>query len=172
MIGQPQPVILDPRGRWNISENSKVVKLAREGRGRVPWVVTCPGSSYFEEGGSEKRRVIEDAGGKVIEVTPEAGEGGIRWDGILSALAGEGIASVMVEGGGAVINALLSPRYFHLLDSVIVTVAPTWLGQGGVQVCPEARMDERGVRIPVARLKDVKWVPLGEDVVLCGRPIL
>jgi 2,5-diamino-6-(ribosylamino)-4(3H)-pyrimidinone 5'-phosphate reductase len=57
-----------------------------------------------------------------------------------------------------------------LVDSVIVTVAPVWLGKGGVQVCPDARVED-GQRVPVSRLKDVQWVPLGEDVVLCGRPI-
>ncbi|KAL5345298.1 2,5-diamino-6-(ribosylamino)-4(3H)-pyrimidinone 5'-phosphate reductase [Pseudogymnoascus australis] len=36
---QPRPVILDPRGRWGV-EGSKVLRLAREGRARAPWVVT------------------------------------------------------------------------------------------------------------------------------------
>ena len=77
----------------------------------------------------------------------------------------------MIEGGGAVINDLLHPSHFNLVDSVIVTIAPTWLGIGGVQVCPEERVDrEKRVKVPVAKLTEVKWVPLGDDVVLCGRP--
>jgi 2,5-diamino-6-(ribosylamino)-4(3H)-pyrimidinone 5'-phosphate reductase len=75
----------------------------------------------------------------------------------------------MIEGGGAVINDLLAPGNFELVDSVIVTIAPVWLGRGGVQVCPEARREgER--KVAVGKLAGVKWVPLGEDVVLCGRP--
>ncbi len=81
----------------------------------------------------------------------------------------------MVEGGGAVINSLLARPAGGgdgvggrgVVNSVIVTVAPVWLGRGGVVVSPprdEGRQDKE-----VARLKDVRWLPLGEDVVLCGR---
>ncbi|KAJ8108835.1 hypothetical protein ONZ43_g6305 [Nemania bipapillata] len=72
----------------------------------------------------------------------------------------------MIEGGGAVINSLLGENA-DLVDSVIVTIAPVWLGEGGVVVSPPRTT--RGADRPVARLSDTKWVPLGEDVVLCGR---
>jgi 2,5-diamino-6-(ribosylamino)-4(3H)-pyrimidinone 5'-phosphate reductase len=51
------------------------------------------------------------------------------------------------------------------VDTVILTIAPVWLGQGGERICPPGS----GKRVEVARLKGVKWVPMGEDVVLCGR---
>ena len=73
----------------------------------------------------------------------------------------------MIEGGGAVINGLLAPSNIGFVDTVIVTIAPVWLGKGGVQVCPDER-DRGGNKVPVARLRDVKWVPLGDDVVVCG----
>lgn len=60
-------------------------------------------------------------------------------------------------------------HYAALIDSVIVTIAPTWLGQGGVVVSPPRRWSADGIPIPAARLKDVKWHPFGEDVVLCGK---
>lgn len=60
----------------------------------------------------------------------------------------------MIEGGGGVINSLLLPEYFSLMSSVIVTIAPTWLGNGGVVVSP---------------LDHAEWHPFGEDVVLCGK---
>jgi 2,5-diamino-6-(ribosylamino)-4(3H)-pyrimidinone 5'-phosphate reductase len=91
------------------------------------------------------------------------------WVDIWSALADEGIRSVMVEGGGAVINDLIGTPDLNMVDAVIVTIAPVWLGRGGVQVCPEARVKD-GKRLAVSRLVDVKWIPLGEDVVLCGHP--
>jgi 2,5-diamino-6-(ribosylamino)-4(3H)-pyrimidinone 5'-phosphate reductase len=101
----------------------------------------------------------------------EVGGGDVRmaWRDILAVLAARGVKSVMIEGGAAVVNDLLAPGNFGLVDSVIVTIAPVWLGRGGVQVCPEERRDgER--KVAVGRLGEVKWVPLGEDVVLCGRP--
>jgi len=159
--GQPRPVIVDPKGRWDVDDASKVVKLAREGRGKGVWVVSKKGSINVE-----KRGVVESVGGKVFEL--EGAEEKMGWKEILDVLAKEGIRSVMIEGGGAVINDLLSTENMELVESVIVTIAPVWLGKGGVQVCHDARVED-GQRVPVSRLKDVKWVPLGEDVVLCGR---
>jgi 2,5-diamino-6-(ribosylamino)-4(3H)-pyrimidinone 5'-phosphate reductase len=162
--GQPRPVVVDPSGRWDVCAGSKVVQLASEGRGRGVWVVTC------EEPSAERRRIVESVDGKFLMVKRGA-DGKVAWRDIVSLLAEQGVTSVMIEGGGHVINELLRPENFELVDSVIVTVAPVWLGKGGVQVCPDARM-ENGERVPVGRLEGVKWVPLGEDVVLCGKPKL
>jgi 2,5-diamino-6-(ribosylamino)-4(3H)-pyrimidinone 5'-phosphate reductase len=161
--GQPRPIVVDPNGRWDVNGESKVVKLAREGKGRGVWVV-CKKGSFAKD----KRTVVESVGGKVLEL--ENVQGKMAWNDILEVLAREGTKSVMIEGGGAVINDLLSKENLGLVSSVIVTIAPVWLGKGGVQVCPNARKDE-GQRVPVSKLEDVKWVPLGEDVVLCGHPI-
>lgn len=162
--GQPRPVVIDPRGRWGVTAESKVVGLAREGRGRAPWVFT---RGPVDSG---RREVLESVGGRVVVVDPNGDEDArISWERVLDVLRGEGIGSVMIEGGGAVINDLLAPNNIGLVDSVIVTIAPTWLGKGGVQVCPDERV-EGGARLPVARLGDVKWIPLGDDVVLCGTP--
>lgn len=166
LTGQPVPVVLDPRGRWDVRDGSKVVRLAGEGRGRGPIVLVGRGHGG---GGEEKRRVLESVGGKVVEMGTREG-GRFEWEGVLDVLVREGLGSVMVEGGGSVINELLSARYAELVDSVIVTIAPVWLGTGGVQVCPEARSDPGGEKIAVGRLEEVRWVPLGEDVVLCGKP--
>lgn len=166
-IGQPRPVIVDPEGRWDFNSETKCIRLAWEGKAHGPWIITKKMIS------DDKRRILDDCDGQVfvIEGAPLSEDplGRIRWVDILKLLSFEYQKSVMIEGGGSVINDLLSPTNIDLVDSVIVTVAPTWLGRGGVQVCPEAR-EENGVRVPVARLTDVKWVPLGEDVVLCGRP--
>jgi 2,5-diamino-6-(ribosylamino)-4(3H)-pyrimidinone 5'-phosphate reductase len=163
LVGQPRPVVVDPNRRWEVRESSKVVKLAREGKGRGVWIV-----SKKESIDEKKRAVVESVGGKVFEVDSRE-DGSMSWKEILHVLAREGIKSVMIEGGGAVINELLSEENMRLVDSVIVTIAPVWLGKGGVLVCPDARTEE-GQRVPVSRLKEVKWVPLGDDVVLCGRP--
>jgi 2,5-diamino-6-(ribosylamino)-4(3H)-pyrimidinone 5'-phosphate reductase len=162
--GQPIPVIVDPKGRWEFTEETKCMKLAKQGKGKGPLLVTSNGST------SKKLQLLSSLSGGLIDIdsTKDSKERA-DWGQILSALALKGVRSIMIEGGGSVINELLSPKYFHLIDSVIITVAPTWLGKGGVQVCPDVRT-EAGVRVPVGRLKDVKWVPLGEDVVLCGRP--
>ncbi|KAH7384539.1 5-amino-6-uracil reductase-like protein [Pyrenochaeta sp. MPI-SDFR-AT-0127] len=166
--GQPRPIVIDPKGRWDFTAESKVVKLAKQGKGKAPWLVT---QAIISE---DKTSLLESVGGKVFKLPvplapPPASASSISWVEILNIFADEGVRSVMIEGGGMVINDLLSEENFKLIDSTIVTIAPTWLGKGGVQVCPDGRI-ENGARLPVGRLKDVKWMPLGEDVVLCGHP--
>lgn len=167
--GQPRPVVLDPMGRWDVDGESKVIRLAREGKGRGPWVVVAEESV----GGLvvEEREVLGRAGGRYVVVpSMEVGRREVmEWRDVFSTLYDLGIRSVMVEGGAGVINGLLEPRNAELVDSVVVTVAPTWLGEGGVVVSPPKRFDQDGKRVPTARLKDVRWIPLGEDVVMCGR---
>lgn len=157
--------MLDPRGRWEVGAESKVVRLAGEGRGLAPWVFVSEGADVREE----RRGVVEEVGGRFFVV--KTGENGrLGWRDIFRVLGEEGIGSVMVEGGGEVINGLLGPGEVELVDSVIVTIAPVWLGKGGVMVVPEERRNDEGAKMAVGRLRDVRWVPLGEDVVLCGRP--
>jgi 2,5-diamino-6-(ribosylamino)-4(3H)-pyrimidinone 5'-phosphate reductase len=164
LAGQPRPVIVDPSGRWQFSEESKVFRLAREGRGKAPFIVTSV------EPSDARRALLESVGGKYLVVGlsgKDVERKGSTWHIVIDALKQRGIQSVMIEGGGFVINDLLGPGpAYSLINSVIVTIAPTWLGKGGVQVCPDGGSE----RLPMTRLQEVKWIPLGEDVVLCGRP--
>ncbi|KAF3050376.1 2,5-diamino-6-(ribosylamino)-4(3H)-pyrimidinone 5'-phosphate reductase [Didymella keratinophila] len=158
--GQPRPIVIDPQARWQWSAESKVIKLAREGKGRAPWVFT------MVEVDEDRKRTLGSVGGEVIVAGAQPSPR-MSWEYILDKLKRRNIESVMIEGGGAVINDLLAPNNVGFVDTVIVTIAPVWLGKGGVQVCPSER-EEDGNKVPVARLKDAKWVPLGDDVVLCG----
>jgi 2,5-diamino-6-(ribosylamino)-4(3H)-pyrimidinone 5'-phosphate reductase len=167
---QPVPVILDPSGRWNpggggVGER-KVLRLAREGRGRgILWVV---GPGAAGRIGDERRKSVELAGGEVVVADRRlktADGSGVDWSIVLDCLAARGIRSVMVEGGAKVIMDLLKEENQRFVSSVIVTIAPVWLGAGGVMVAPPKRQVER----EVGRLEDVKWVPMGEDVVMAGR---
>jgi 2,5-diamino-6-(ribosylamino)-4(3H)-pyrimidinone 5'-phosphate reductase len=197
---QPRPIIVDPRLRWDFTAESKVLRLARAGKGLAPYIVTL-----VRDPPDHKRQILEALGGKYIildscGVNPGSGSGKdtdsdaeyyqgestdkgrdkgdntgssssrshhsrFDWRDLLSAIRREGLRSVMVEGGGQVINSFLGENA-SLVDSIIVTIAPTWLGQGGVTVSPPRR---GGHDKPVARLTDTMWMPLGEDVVLCGR---
>ena len=164
--GQPRPIVIDPSARWDFSDDSKLFQLCRQGRGRAPWIVTT-----LPKLPSERQALLERYGGRVISVNMTTTDGShqIDWDSLLVTLRREGLRSVMIEGGGQVINSLLAPPYMSLIDSVIVTIAPTWLGQGGVVVSPARRFDGEGNAMSAARLKNVKWYPFGEDVVLCGQ---
>ncbi|PWY96649.1 bacterial bifunctional deaminase-reductase [Aspergillus sclerotioniger CBS 115572] len=167
LAGQPRPIIIDPSARWEFTAESKIFELARNGRGRAPFIITAADTVPL----SAQKEVLEQHGGKFIALpvgTTADGTHRIDWTALLECLVHEGLKSVMIEGGGSIINSLLEPSYQSLIDSVIVTIAPTWLGQGGVVVSPQRRV-ENGVVVPASRLTGVKWYPFGEDVVLCGR---
>ncbi|GCB26928.1 2,5-diamino-6-ribosylamino-4(3H)-pyrimidinone 5'-phosphate reductase [Aspergillus awamori] len=167
LAGQPRPIIIDPSARWEFTAQSKIFELARNGRGRAPFIITAAETVPS----APQREVLESHGGKFIALPVGVGSDGahrIDWTALLECLVCEGLRSVMIEGGGSIINSLLEPGCQTLVDSVIVTIAPTWLGQGGVVVSPRRRV-EGGVVVPASRLTGVKWYPFGEDVVLCGR---
>jgi len=115
--------------------------------------------------GDERVRLLEETGGRVVAIDGPTSWG---WTMILEKLSALGLESVMVEGGGRVINDLLRKGNRELVDSVVVTVAPVYLGAGGVNVSPP-RADEAQAAV---RFTDVRWTVLGRDVVMAARPDL
>jgi len=172
---QPRPIIIDPHARWALAEDAKVLQLVRSGLGLAPFILVSSSSSLGDEAFVARRELLERHGGKYILVgsadEKNAGPASKRfgWDDILKAVSNEGLDSIMIEGGGQIINSLLTPPNNELIDSVIVTIAPTWLGQGGVVVSPPRSMGTDGKPFTPIRLTGTSWHPLGEDVVLCGR---
>ncbi|QKX54448.1 uncharacterized protein TRUGW13939_01534 [Talaromyces rugulosus] len=170
ILQQPRPIVIDPNARWEFYENSKIFSLVRQSKGKAPFVIISKNCTPSQN----KKELLEKHGGKFIPIETVPSENGhprFNWNDILHLLATqENIQSIMIEGGGSIINSILSePEYSAAVDSVIVTIAPTWLGQGGVVVSPQRRVDASGYPIPASRLTDVRWHPFGEDVVLLGR---
>ncbi|PHH65343.1 hypothetical protein CDD81_2755 [Ophiocordyceps australis] len=164
---QPRPIVLDPHCRWEPQPGNKVLDAQRRGLGLAPFVLCAP--SVAVPGQSDM--VLRQHGGKYIAVasTSVSGRERFEWRDVLAALEAERLYSVMVEGGGAIINSLLDAANQDLVDSVIVTIAPTWLGQGGVLVSPRRVHNGHGRPVAAATVCNVSWLPLGNDVVLCGR---
>lgn len=172
-LSQPRPIVVDPHLRWAPRDSDKVLRTCREARGLAPVVLTAVPASEIPK---TSVATLEAHGGKFVYVHPrkprgeeENGRHRFDWRDILIALRAEGLGSVMVEGGGAIINSLLDPVQHSLISSVIVTIAPTWLGRGGVVVSPDRVSDGQENPLPAARLSQVLWHPFGEDVVLCGK---
>ncbi|TAQ84563.1 hypothetical protein B7494_g7110 [Chlorociboria aeruginascens] len=162
---EPRPLILDPRGRWRADEGGKLFELARRGEGRaVCWVTGEEGEG---EGGKEMRKVVEEYGGYVIPAARYLPDGGLDWEFLLGKLRGRGIESLMIEGGGKVIQDLMRIRNQRLVSSVIVTVGATYFGQGGVEISPLRTGEDKEVR-----LRDVQWMGVSGDGVMVGRPDL
>ncbi|KAL9039454.1 MAG: hypothetical protein Q9180_002516 [Flavoplaca navasiana] len=163
--GQPRPVIIDPGARWLLTPQTRVIRTVSEGKGKGPWIIIAPGFAMDPN----RIEMLKYYGGKYLGLTDFDKRWRLRWEAILRALAAEGIRSVMIEGGGMVINELLRPEHSNLVSSVVVTVAPTYLGQGGVTVSPPPKVDAARRPQPAMRFKDVRWQSFGEDAVMCGR---
>jgi 2,5-diamino-6-(ribosylamino)-4(3H)-pyrimidinone 5'-phosphate reductase len=159
---QPRPFVLDPRGKWEPSPEQRIFRLAEQGLGRAPWWILSKGEAARMATYEENQKMLQtigEFGGEVLEMEKDK-----DWEEILTSMASHGVRSVMIEGGGAIISSLLEKKNQRFVSSVIVTVAPTYLGQGGVVASPERSGDANE-----ARLKDVSWVPMGQDVVMSGR---
>ncbi|KAG9781113.1 hypothetical protein HRR83_001632 [Exophiala dermatitidis] len=162
---QPRPIIIDPHARLHIRPEMKILRTAAEGRGKAPWVVVAPGAMLHPLAVS----TLKAHGGEYLMINdyhPQAG--GLSWAGIFNVLFREGIKSVMVEGGGVVLSELLKIRHAYMIDSVIMTISPTFFGKAGVPVSPDPTFDAAGRPI-ATRLRNVRWQPMGDsDVVMCG----
>lgn len=163
--GQPRPVIIDPGARLLFTPQSKVLETVQNGQGKGPWVIMAPGFPMDPN----RLELLKYYGGKYLGLTEFDKKWRLRWEAILKALAAEGIKSVMIEGGAMVINDLLQPENSNLINSVIVTMAPTYFGRGGAGINPAPRHDPTGRPLPAVRFQDVKWQPIGDDAVMCGR---
>jgi len=161
---QPRPVILDRRQRWQQYPNSKVVSLANEGRGKKPWIFVDPYISPFthkslpfthEPNGRYYEHNLLGATLFSYHSLPD----------VLTILHEKGIRSVMIEGGATIINTLLQ-NHQDLVDSIIITYAPVYLGQGGVTVCPIKNFPDDA---HAARFQDITWMQLERDAVMCGK---
>ncbi|KAL8944015.1 MAG: hypothetical protein Q9216_000724 [Gyalolechia sp. 2 TL-2023] len=163
--GQPRPVVIDPAGRWLLTPQTRVIRTVSEGKGKAPWIIMAPGFSIDPN----RVEMLRYYGGKHLGLSDYDKRWRLRWEAILRALAAEGIKSVMIEGGGMVINELLLPQHSHLVNSVIITVAPTYLGRGGVTISAAPRQDHLGRPQAALRFKEVRWQSFGDDAVMCGK---
>ena len=161
---QPRPIIIDPDGRLQIRPEMRILQTVSEGKGKAPWVVVKRSTTLR----IESVNILKSFGGEYLQIVSEPNGRDISWSNIFKALFGNGLRSIMVEGGGIILSELLKPYYAHLLDSVVVTIAPTYMGKSGTAVSPDTTLDQHG--LPMAtRLTNVRWQPMGdEDVVMCG----
>ncbi|KAF4637639.1 hypothetical protein G7Y89_g440 [Cudoniella acicularis] len=170
---QPKPIILDPSKTWRDDLNKRLFDVAKAGLGRGPiWLISStplflePKDELEQEEDNIRIDRCRDVGGyRVVAGEYSRTQDGVEWEAILTALAEHGIRSVMIEGGATVINDLLRERNQKFINSLIVTIAPTYLGTGGVVVSPFRSVTERNEAI----LEDVKWLPYGKDVVMAYR---
>ncbi|KAJ0412850.1 hypothetical protein ATCC90586_002480 [Pythium insidiosum] len=142
----PQPVVLDSALRCPLD-----IKLFTLPTCRPPILLYIANDN--DDDLANRRRALEAAGATVI----------------LSKLRAHGIQSLMVEGGAAVIQACLAAHAAdpsqHVISRVILTLAPTFIG--GLHAVHRPVASTTDAQFP--RLRDVKYLPLDEDLIVIGR---
>lgn len=131
-----RPVIIDPNFRFGNEKfhDFKLITNYTSGLGLKPLFVV-----------SELTDVICDYSEFIDIIFIKPIDGILPWELVFKSLHSENLQSVMVEGGAKIINTLLlEPK---LIDSVIITIGPVFLGSKGVEVSPSSQL----------QLKNVKW---------------
>lgn len=146
-----RPVVIDPKGKWKYSE-STLTKLCVDNSALAPYIFIDKNTKID----SEESKLLQSQGG-FYHSLPLEEDYGANWVLVLEALHAYGIESVMIEGGASVINSLLLCK--DLVDSIIITVGPVFLGKEGVEVSPMAQVE----------LKETKWWIGEKDSVLAAR---
>lgn len=145
--GQPRPIVLDSNLRTPVS--ARLIQSAVQ----PPWIITTRHAS------AEARIALEMAGVEIIEL-PDDEQERISLPALLDFLGQRGVSSLMVEGGGRILQGFLEAQ---LADQAIITIAPLFLG--GV---PVIEPWGRSIQTPL-RLSEVGSQPIGEDVIVWGR---
>lgn len=191
---QPRPVVLDARGRWlrkilRDGLECNMLRAFREGKGKAP-LIFIGESEIRDLDAVDKSFGVLREGDILTSATPyrrsrEVGASAYQaclvtfsdaalihdFAHVLMVLGRLDLKSVMVEGGAGVFNSIMD-RHSDLVGSVIVTVAPVYLGEGSVKINPARVSDDEKVRYWAALdLEDVSWVTVDRDVVLCAKVV-
>lgn len=144
-----RPVVVDPHARWKYS-SSQLRQVCESGAGLAPYIIV--GSDVRVD--EAESLALTEQGGEYVALDLGAHHQA-NWEAIFQALHVRGVSLVMVEGGAKVINTLLAGL---LVDSVVVTIGPVFLGDQGVEVSPRSQR----------ALKNVKWWTGTTDSVVAG----
>lgn len=146
-----RPVVVDPHAKW-CYRKSTLRTVCDQGQGLAPYIIIGPNT----EPDQDDVDTLQQQGGRFLRVGLVA-DRVENWRIMLQALHLAGVKSVMVEGGADVVNTMLES---DLVDTVVITIGPVFLGQNGVEVSPRA----------ASTLVQVKWWSGVSDAVAAGRP--
>lgn len=159
------PIIIDPSFKFSkIAHTSKLIQNYKSNSGEKPIVVIS--TKRFDE---LKQLNDNSLINHIITVLPvdtvedHNGKDVFIWASLLKSLKlKHSIKSIMIEGGAHIINTLLNEKNLcsgvPLVNSLIITIGPVFLGQDGVDVSPTEPLS----------LKNIKWWTGIQDSVMCA----
>ncbi|KAM0752723.1 bacterial bifunctional deaminase-reductase [Meredithblackwellia eburnea MCA 4105] len=145
---QPHPLILDSKLRS--SPACKLIRNYKAGVGHQPTFVR---SQADDPTILSREKLLVDAGAKVIGGSLD-GDGHLDLPSLVSTQVKN--SSLMVEGGASVISSFLASG---LVDLVVITIAPVFVGAEGVSM-----MKDMGADFP--SFEHVRTKSFGRDVVV------
>lgn len=158
------PVIIDPHFKiQSVYGRSKLQHNFLSSEGSAP-IVVISGEYYKDNRDLLQKFRNKYSSVSIVPIDAESNNNRLKWSSILKELKKKcGIKSIMIEGGANVINDLLNARNGDepLVNTVIITIGPVFLGNKGVEVSPN-----NGVE-----MTDVKWWTGIRDAVVAGRLI-
>ncbi|MEW6210875.1 MAG: RibD family protein [Acidobacteriota bacterium] len=165
MVGIGTVLKDDPRLTVRLARGSHPLRVVIDSRLRIPLTanVLSPDLArgtlvITSEGANQKRaRRIERTGATVL-FAPRESDGRVSLVDALAALGERGIRSVLVEGGAALITALLSLR---AVDRMVVITAPEIIGRG-IEAVGDLRIMRLGDAITFSSTRIRR---LGPDVI-------
>ena len=168
LADDPQLTARDSDGK-PLSSNLQPVRVVVDSSGRTP-----PGARMFRQpgrtiiatsAGVERERLsrLEDAGADVRDFP--GSDGRVNLSALLEYLGSQGVMSVLVEGGGQVLGALLDAKLIDRVDAFVAPMliggagAPSPVGGAGATVIADA-----------LRLERAKIERIGPDWLITGYP--
>lgn len=151
----PRPVILDPSAKWQYHK-SQLRQIYDSHQGLAPFIII----DETAKPSPEDIKILNEQNGKYIKLPLNKEEPSDNWKIITQSLYDLGLKSVMIEGGAKIINDLLIYKKDSqsIIDSLIITIGPVFLGNQGVEVSPTKHVD----------LVDVKWWTGVQDSIVCA----
>ncbi|KAG0337450.1 2,5-diamino-6-(ribosylamino)-4(3H)-pyrimidinone 5'-phosphate reductase [Podila humilis] len=117
-----------------------------------PWIFTQVNHNV------EKKIRLEALGAKVFVIEQDI-NGHLSIQHLLKTLHEQGVESLMVEGGATVISSFMASG---LVDLVLVTIAPVYVGPNGVSAVQTAEV--------APHFENITYHPLGRDVMMVAKP--
>ena len=168
LADDPQLTARDADGE-PLPSNLQPVRVVVDSSGRTPpgaRMLRLPGRTIIAtSAGVNRKRVagLEDAGADVREFP--GSDGRVKLPALLEFLGGQGVMSVLVEGGGQVLGAMLDAK---LIDRVEAFVAPMLIGGAGA---PSPIAGGGATIIADAlRLERTRIESIGPDWLITGYP--
>lgn len=168
LIGSGTVVADDPQLTCRIVRGRNPWRIVLDGRLSMPLSAQIlrqkdPHKTIIATGSgtpAAKRRAIEALGARILRMPLSRRR--VSWPPLLRKLAAMEIVSVMIEGGAEVAASALKEK---IVDKIIIFYSPKILGGDGRAMI--GALDIQRVRQAI-RLKDVRMVQSGEDLMLTG----